>query len=398
MSSLDTIQVFQSLNSSPHAQLEQSAFLGDGVVAALWNNRHDSQDYHAPSHHTLSCYIAGGTETFRRDQPYKKGSPDKICTLPAGHQSSWVVNGEIRLAHLYISPEQFSLNCVTLLDREPRELALQEKTFLDDPQQAERFHRLIGMNWKEPGERLLTSSLAHELLDHMILSQVGLREGLRLKGGLAPHVRRQLVEFIELNLAEPLSLGQLAGTCALSEYHFARMFRESFGLHASSGILFNHESPLRGKEFVTRKITLGLAALARGGDKPVELGNMDAKRDWGFAGDYVEGMWRMLQQDEADDYVLATGVTTTIRDFFTFAAEELGMDLDWQGAAETETATDRKTGKQVMKVNPKFYRPAEVDLLIGDPSKARDKLGWEARVDVRGLAQMMAKADYDALA
>lgn len=230
MSSLDTIQVFQSLNSSPHAQLEQSAFLGDGVVAALWNNRHDSQDYHAPSHHTLSCYIAGGTETFRRDQPCKKGSPDKICTLPAGHQSSWVVNGEIRLAHLYISPEQFSLNCVTLLDREPRELALQEKTFLDDPQQAERFHRLIGMNWKEPGERLLTSSLAHELLDHMILSQVGLREGLRLKGGLAPHVRRQLVEFIELNLAEPLSLGQLAGTCSLSEYHFARMFRESFGL------------------------------------------------------------------------------------------------------------------------------------------------------------------------
>ncbi|SEJ18584.1 helix-turn-helix domain-containing protein [Pseudomonas sp. NFR16] len=230
MSSLDTIQVFQSLNSSPHARLEQSAFLGDGVVAALWNNRHDSQDYHAPSHHTLSCYIAGGTGTFRRDQPDKKGSPDKICTLPAGHQSSWVVNGEIRLAHLYISPEQFSLNCVTLLDREPRELALQEKTFLADPQQAERFHRLIGMNWKEPGERLLTSSLAHELLDHMILSQVGLREGLRLKGGLAPHLRRQLVEFIELNLAEPLSLGQLAGTCSLSEYHFARMFRESFGL------------------------------------------------------------------------------------------------------------------------------------------------------------------------
>ncbi|MCR8550881.1 GDP-mannose 4,6-dehydratase [Salipiger sp. P9] len=188
------------------------------------------------------------------------------------------------------------------------------------------------------------------------------------------------------------------GVAKVLGHHMTMNFRESFGLHASSGILFNHESPLRGKEFVTRKITLGLAALARSGDKPVELGNMDAKRDWGFAGDYVEGMWRMLQQDEADDYVLATGVTTTIRDFFTFAAEELGMDLDWQGAAETETATDRKTGKQVMKVNPKFYRPAEVDLLIGDPSKARDKLGWEARVDVRGLAQMMAKADYDALA
>ena len=123
------------------------------------------------------------------------------------------------------------------------------------------------------------------------------------------------------------------------------------------------EPPLRGTEFVTRKITMHLAALARGGDAPVELGNMDAQRDWGFAGDYVEGMWRMLQQDEADDYVLATGVTTSIRDFFTFAAEELGMDLDWQGEGVREIAIDRKSGKQVMRVNPKFYRPAEVDLL-----------------------------------
>ncbi len=230
MSSLESIQVFQSLNSSPHARLEQSASLGDGVVAALWNNRHDAQDYHAPSHHTLSCYISGGFETYRRDQPGRKGAPDKLCVLPAGHQSSWVVNGDLRLAHLYISPEQFALNCVTLLDREPREMMLQENTFIDDPLQAERFQRLIRMNWSEPGERLQTSSLAHELLDHMVLRQVGLRYGLRLKGGLAPHLRRRLVEFIELNLAEPLSLGQLADMCALSEYHFARMFRESFGL------------------------------------------------------------------------------------------------------------------------------------------------------------------------
>ncbi|WP_343505033.1 MULTISPECIES: GDP-mannose 4,6-dehydratase [Roseobacteraceae] len=188
------------------------------------------------------------------------------------------------------------------------------------------------------------------------------------------------------------------GVAKVYGHYITMNYRESFGLHASSGILFNHESPLRGKEFVTRKITLGLAALARGGDAAIELGNMDAKRDWGFAGDYVEGMWRMLQQDEADDYVLATGVTTTIRDFFTFAAEELGMDLAWEGEAENETATDRKTGKLVMKVNPKFYRPAEVELLIGDASKAREKLGWQASVDVRGLASMMAKSDYDALA
>ena len=174
-------------------------------------------------------------------------------------------------------------------------------------------------------------------------------------------------------------------------------YRESFGLHVSSGILFNHESVLRGKEFVTRKITLGLAALARGGDKPVELGNLDVRRDWGFAGDYVEGMWRMLQQEAADDYVLATGVTTTVRDFFTYAGEALGMDLVWDGEAENETATDRKSGKLVLKVNPKFYRPAEVELLIGDASKAREKLGWEATVDVRSLARLMAEYDYDTL-
>jgi GDPmannose 4,6-dehydratase len=187
------------------------------------------------------------------------------------------------------------------------------------------------------------------------------------------------------------------GVAKVYGHYITMNYRESFGLHASSGILFNHESPLRGKEFVTRKITLGLAQLARGGDAPVELGNMDARRDWGFAGDYVEGMWRMLQQDDADDYVLATGVTTTIRDFFTFAAEELGMDLEWTGEAEGETAIDRKTGKLVMKVNPKFYRPAEVDLLIGDASKARTQLGWEPKVDIRSLASMMAKSDFDAL-
>ena len=187
------------------------------------------------------------------------------------------------------------------------------------------------------------------------------------------------------------------GVAKVYGHYIAVNYRESFGLHVSSGILFNHESVLRGKEFVTRKITLGLAALARGGDKPVELGNLDVCRDWGFAGDYVEGMWRMLQQEAADDYVLATGVTTTVRDFFTYAGEALGMDLVWDGEAENETATDRKSGKLVLKVNPKFYRPAEVELLIGDASKAREKLGWEATVDVRSLARLMAEYDYDTL-
>ena len=188
------------------------------------------------------------------------------------------------------------------------------------------------------------------------------------------------------------------GVAKVYGHYIAVNYRESFGLHVSSGILFNHESILRGEKFVTRKITLGLAALARGGDKPVELGNLDVCRDWGFAGDYVEGMWRMLQQEVADDYVLATGVTTRLRDFFTYAGEALGMNLVWDGEAENETATDRKSGKLVMKVNPKFYRPAEVELLIGDASKAREKLGWEATVDVRSLARLMAESDYDNLA
>ncbi|MDD0997316.1 AraC family transcriptional regulator [Pseudomonas sp. TNT2022 ID1044] len=230
MAALDTLQVFQALNRSPNARLEHSAELGDGLSAALWSNHHDAQDYEAPSHHTLSCYIAGGTGTFRRDRPGNKGGPDKLCILPADHQSGWVINGDIRLAHLYFSPEQFALGCVTLLDREPRELQLREQTFLDDPQQAARFRQLITLNWDEPGERLLTSSLAHEILSHALLSQVSARSGLRLKGGLAARQRRLLVEYIDSHLDQAISLGQLAALCALSEYHFARMFRESFGL------------------------------------------------------------------------------------------------------------------------------------------------------------------------
>lgn len=230
MAAIDTLQVFQELNSSPNARLVHSAELGDGLSAAVWTNHHDAREYSAPGHHTVSCYIAGGTGTFRRGQPQQKGAPDKLCILPAEHESGWVVNGDIRLAHLYFSAEQFALGCVTLLDREPREMQLREHTFLEDPQQAQRFRQLLALNWDEPAERLLTSSIAHELISHTLLSQVGARQGLRLKGGLATHQRRQLMAYIDSQLAQPISLGQLAGLCALSEYHFARMFRASFGL------------------------------------------------------------------------------------------------------------------------------------------------------------------------
>ena len=263
MAPLEHLQVFQSMHSSPNARLHRCAELGDGLAAAVWSNRHDARDYQAPSHHTLSCYLAGGTGTFRRESPGSKGAPDKLCILPAGHQSAWVINGEIQLAHLYISQEQFALAAVHLLDREPRELELRESTFLDDAQQARRFRQLSLLDWDEPGERLLGSSLAHELVSHALLSQVGRRQGVRLSGGLAPTQRRRLREFIDAHLAEPLSLGQLAALCALSEYHFARMFQLSFGLPPHRYVLAQRLR--RGQQLLQHgHLPLGEVALACG--------------------------------------------------------------------------------------------------------------------------------------
>ena len=170
-------------------------------------------------------------------------------------------------------------------------------------------------------------------------------------------------------------------------------YRESFGMHASSGILFNHESPLRGPEFVTRKITLALARIHQGVQDVLELGNLDSKRDWGFAGDYVRAMWLMLQQDQPEDYVVATGETWTVRSFVEKAAVHAGFDLEWQGQDEKTQGIDRKSGKVIVRVNPAFYRPAEVEILIGDPGKANQKLGWKREVSFDALVQMMAEAD-----
>src|SRR5690606_38500160 len=195
---------------SPHARLLRGAELGDELAAAQWSNRHDARDYHGPSHHTLSCYLAGGTGTFRRERPASKGAPDKLCVLPAGHESPWVINGDIQLAHLYVSPGRFAASAVALLDREPRELQLRESTFLEDPCLVAQFHRLLALDWNEPGERLLASSLAHEMIGHLLLTQVGLRDGLRLRGGLAPHLRRRRVEYIDQPLDQPMALGDLA--------------------------------------------------------------------------------------------------------------------------------------------------------------------------------------------
>ena len=183
------------------------------------------------------------------------------------------------------------------------------------------------------------------------------------------------------------------GVAKLYAHWMTVNYRESYDIFGSSGILFNHESPLRGREFVTRKITDSVAKIKLGQLDVLELGNLDAKRDWGFAKEYVEGMWRMLQADEPDTFVLATNRTETVRDFVRMAFKGAGIEVNFKGKAENETAVAVATGKTVMRINPAFYRPAEVELLIGDPAKAKAKLGWAPTTTLEQLCQMMVEAD-----
>lgn len=183
------------------------------------------------------------------------------------------------------------------------------------------------------------------------------------------------------------------GVAKLYAHWMTINYRESYDIFGCSGILFNHESPLRGREFVTRKITDSVAKIKLGQLDCLELGNLDAKRDWGFAKEYVEGMWRMLQVDTPDTYVLATNRTETVRDFVRMAFKGAGIAVDFKGSAEQETAVDVATGKTVMRINPKFHRPAEVDLLIGNPAHAKAKLGWAPTTTLEQLCQMMVEAD-----
>ena len=183
------------------------------------------------------------------------------------------------------------------------------------------------------------------------------------------------------------------GVAKLYAHWMTVNYRESYDIFGCSGILFNHESPLRGREFVTRKITDAVARIELGLLDTLQLGNLDAKRDWGFAGDYVDGMWRMLQQEQPDTYVLATNRTESVRDFVEMAFRAVGRTLRWEGTAERERGLCAQTGKEIVAVNPAFYRPAEVDLLIGDPAKARRELGWEPVVTLEELCDMMVKAD-----
>ncbi|WP_018437959.1 GDP-mannose 4,6-dehydratase [Paraburkholderia atlantica] len=183
------------------------------------------------------------------------------------------------------------------------------------------------------------------------------------------------------------------GVAKLYAHWITVNYRESYNIFGSSGILFNHESPLRGREFVTRKITDSMAKIRLGKLDVLELGNLDAKRDWGFAKEYVEGMYLMLQADKPDTYVLATNRTETVRDFVSMAGRAAGFDLVWEGHGDKEVGMDSSTKKVLVKINPKFHRPAEVDLLIGDPAKAKKELGWAPRTTLERLCQMMVEAD-----
>ena len=179
----------------------------------------------------------------------------------------------------------------------------------------------------------------------------------------------------------------------LYAYWIAVNYREAYGIHASNGILFNHESPLRGETFVTRKITRAVAALAVGGGDPLYLGNLDAQRDWGHARDYVEGMWRIVQHETAEDWVLATGTTTSVRRFVELAFAEIGKSIIWTGSGVDEIGRCTETGNMLVAIDPRYFRPTEVDLLLGDASKAHDKLGWRHRSTMEDLVREMVAAD-----
>lgn len=183
----------------------------------------------------------------------------------------------------------------------------------------------------------------------------------------------------------------------LYAYWITINYREAYGLHASNGILFNHESPIRGETFVTRKITRGVAAIHMGRQKQLWIGNLEAKRDWGHARDYVDGMWRILQQEEPDDYILATGRAHTVREFVERAFSEVAIEIVWEGEGRHEKGLDKKSGRVLIEIDPRYFRPTEVDLLVGNSAKARAKLGWTASTSFEDLVKEMVQADIAAL-
>lgn len=249
----------------------------------------------------------------------------------------------------------------------------------------------VGASFKEPLHTSYASGIAVlNLLEAIRLSDKSIKF---YQAGTSEMFGK--VQAIPQNESTPFYPRSPYGVAKLYGHFMSINYRESYDIFAACGILFNHESPLRGLEFVTRKITNSAAKIALGKLDCLELGNLEAKRDWGFAKDYVEGMHAMLQAPKADTFVLASGITTTVRDFVKMSFEALDIALVFEGEGVNEVAKDKKTGKVVVKVNPEFFRPAEVDLLIGDASKAKEQLNWSAKTNLNELCAMMVKADLE---
>lgn len=249
----------------------------------------------------------------------------------------------------------------------------------------------VGASFKEPLHTSYASGIAVlNLLEAIRLSDKSIKF---YQAGTSEMFGK--VQAIPQNESTPFYPRSPYGVAKLYGHFMSINYRESYDIFAACGILFNHESPLRGLEFVTRKITNSAAKIALGKLDCLELGNLEAKRDWGFAKDYVEGMHAMLQAPKADTFVLASGITTTVRDFVKMSFETLDIALVFEGEGVNEVARDKKTGKVVVKVNPEFFRPAEVDLLIGDASKAKEQLNWSAKTNLNELCAMMVKADLE---
>ncbi len=251
------------------------------------------------------------------------------------------------------------------------------------------------------GQSSLGPSLAHPTVAAHItgIGPLNLLEAIRVVNPAIRFFQASSAEMFGRGAKRPLT--ESAEFRPLNPYAVAKIFahwmtityRENYGVFGCSGILFNHESPLRGREFVTRKISQSMARIRLGLQEILELGYMDSQRDWGFAGEFVEGMWRMLQADISDTYVLATNRMTTVREFVYLSAQAAGFDLQWRGAGENEVAIDRNSGRTLVRVNPEFYRPSEIDLRIGNPEKAARDLGWVPKTTIAELCGMMVEAD-----
>jgi AraC family transcriptional regulator len=220
------------------ATLERFAWLGDGIAAAIWQRNTDEQltVYARPGHHTLSCYLGGGYRTERSGAPGQYGAPQRLCTLPDHHESEWVVRDHLRLLHIYFMPEHFTRRAVVELDREPREITLADRTYFENPRLLQLCESLVATPWQGADDLLRANEITHDTLSELLRSQGVVRRDMRLKGGLAPLLRRRLAEYIEAHLAQSITLGMLAQLACLSEFHLARMFRVSFGMPPSAWI------------------------------------------------------------------------------------------------------------------------------------------------------------------